>query len=49
LKDGFNPDADLNPGCGIPADTTDLKKGNHLLDLGSGAGNDCCVSIAIVG
>jgi arsenite methyltransferase len=48
-KEGYNPDADLNLGCGIPTDYADIKKGNHVLDLGSGAGNDCFVARAIVG
>jgi len=48
-KDGYNPDADLNLGCGIPTDFTDIKKGDHVLDLGSGAGNDCFVARALVG
>jgi len=48
-KDGYNPDADLNLGCGIPTDYAGIKKGDHVLDLGSGAGNDCFVARAIVG
>ena len=48
-KEGYNPDADLNLGCGIPTDFAQIKEGDHLLDLGSGAGNDCFVSRALVG
>jgi len=48
-KDGYNPDADMNLGCGIPTDFADIKKGDHILDLGSGAGNDCFVARALVG
>lgn len=48
-KEGYNPDADMNLGCGIPTDFAGLKKGDHVLDLGSGAGNDCFVARAIVG
>jgi SAM-dependent methyltransferase len=48
-KEGYNPDADLNLGCGIPTDYAGLKKGDYVLDLGSGAGNDCFVARAIVG
>jgi len=48
-KDGYNPDADLNLGCGIPTDFAGIKKGDHVLDLGSGAGNDCFVARALVG
>jgi ubiquinone/menaquinone biosynthesis C-methylase UbiE len=46
---GYNPDADLNLGCGIPTNFAGIKKGDHVLDLGSGAGNDCFVARAIVG
>ncbi|MCJ7449279.1 MAG: arsenite methyltransferase [Bacteroidales bacterium] len=48
-KEGYNPDADLNLGCGIPTDYAGIKKGDDILDLGSGAGNDCFVARAIVG
>ena len=48
-KEGYNPDADLNLGCGIPTDYAGIKKGEYVLDLGSGAGNDCFVARAIVG
>jgi ubiquinone/menaquinone biosynthesis C-methylase UbiE len=48
-KEGYSPDADLNLGCGIPTDFAEIKKGDNILDLGSGAGNDCFVARAIVG
>jgi arsenite methyltransferase len=48
-KEGYNPEADLNLGCGIPTDYAGIEKGDHVLDLGSGAGNDCFVARAIVG
>ena len=48
-KEGYNPDADMNLGCGIPTDFAGIKNGDHVLDLGSGAGNDCFVARAIVG
>jgi arsenite methyltransferase len=48
-KEGYNPDADLNLGCGIPTDFAGIMKGDHVLDLGSGAGNDCFVARSIVG
>jgi len=48
-REGYNPDADLSLGCGIPTDYAGIKQGNHVLDLGSGAGNDCFVARAIVG
>jgi SAM-dependent methyltransferase len=47
--EGYNPDADMNLGCGIPTDFAGIKAGDHVLDLGSGAGNDCFVARAIVG
>ena len=46
---GYNPDADLGLGCGIPTNFAAIKKGDHVLDLGSGAGNDCFVARALVG
>lgn len=46
---GYNPDADLGLGCGLPTEFADLKAGDSVLDLGSGAGNDCFVARAIVG
>jgi SAM-dependent methyltransferase len=48
-SEGYNPDADLGLGCGIPTDFAGLKAGDHVLDLGSGAGNDCFVARAMVG
>jgi len=47
--DGYNADADLGLGCGIPTDYAGIKKGDSVLDLGSGAGNDCFVARALVG
>lgn len=46
---GYNPDADLGLGCGIPTQFATIKEGDSVLDLGSGAGNDCFVARAIVG
>jgi SAM-dependent methyltransferase len=46
---GYNPDADLSLGCGIPVDFASIRPGDHILDLGSGAGNDCFVARALVG
>jgi arsenite methyltransferase len=48
-KVGYNPEADMNLGCGIPTDYARIGEGDHVLDLGSGAGNDCFVARAIVG
>ncbi|HLN53454.1 MAG TPA: arsenite methyltransferase [Lentimicrobium sp.] len=47
--EGYEPDADLGLGCGIPTQYAGIEPGNHVLDLGSGAGNDCFVARAIVG
>jgi arsenite methyltransferase len=47
--DGYNREADLNLGCGIPTQYARIKKGDSVLDLGSGAGNDCFVARALVG
>jgi arsenite methyltransferase len=47
--EGHNKDADLGLGCGIPTNFAAIKQGDHVLDLGSGAGNDCFVARAIVG
>lgn len=48
-KEGYDPDADLGLGCGIPTDFVKIKKGDTVIDLGSGAGNDCFVARAMVG
>ena len=47
--EGYNPDADLGLGCGLPTEYAGIQQGNSVLDLGSGAGNDCFVARAIVG
>ncbi|MGE5382725.1 MAG: arsenite methyltransferase [Omnitrophica WOR_2 bacterium] len=47
--EGYNPEADLGLGCGIPTQFAGIKKGDVVLDLGSGAGNDCFVARSIVG
>lgn len=48
-KEGYAPDADLGLGCGIPTDFVNIRKGDVVIDLGSGAGNDCFVARALVG
>jgi arsenite methyltransferase len=47
--EGYNPEADLGLGCGIPTEFAQIKKGDTVIDLGSGAGNDCFVARALVG
>jgi len=46
---GYNPDADLGLGCGIPTQFSRIKKGDTVVDLGSGAGNDVFVARAQTG
>jgi len=41
---GYNPDADLGLGCGLPTQFAKIKAGDVVVDLGSGAGNDCFVA-----
>ncbi|MGB3616764.1 MAG: arsenite methyltransferase [Catalinimonas sp.] len=41
---GYQPDADLGLGCGLPTAFARIEPGNWVLDLGSGAGNDCFVA-----
>jgi ubiquinone/menaquinone biosynthesis C-methylase UbiE len=47
--DGYNPDADLGLGCGLPTQFANIRPGHTVLDLGSGAGNDCFVARAETG
>ncbi|TNE64495.1 MAG: arsenite methyltransferase [Bacteroidetes bacterium] len=46
---GYNPDADLSLGCGLPTEFAFIKPGHTVIDLGSGAGNDCFVARAATG
>jgi len=41
---GYNADADLGLGCGLPTQFAQIKKGDVVVDLGSGAGNDCFIA-----
>ncbi len=41
---GYNADADLALGCGLPTQFAKIKAGDTVIDLGSGAGNDCFVA-----
>ncbi len=47
--EGYVPDADLGLGCGLPTQFAKIKKGDTVIDLGSGAGNDCFVAQALTG
>ena len=47
--DGYVPDADLGLGCGLPTEYAQIKKGDTVVDLGSGAGNDVFIARSIVG
>ena len=47
--EGYLEKADLKLGCGMPVEYAGLKKGQTVVDLGSGAGNDCFVARAYVG
>lgn len=42
--EGYSADADLKLGCGLPTEFAKIKPGNTVVDLGSGAGNDCFVA-----
>jgi SAM-dependent methyltransferase len=42
--EGYNADADLGLGCGLPTQFARIKEGDLVVDLGSGAGNDCFIA-----
>jgi arsenite methyltransferase len=46
---GYNPDADLGLGCGLPTEFAKIKEGDTVIDLGSGAGNDAFVARKLTG
>ena len=48
-KEGYLPEADLGLGCGLPTEHAGIKPGDTVVDLGSGAGNDCFVARALTG
>lgn len=41
---GYVEDADLGLGCGLPTQFAKIEEGDTVIDLGSGAGNDCFVA-----
>ena len=47
--DGYVAAADLGLGCGLPTEFALIKKGDTVVDLGSGAGNDCFVARQLTG
>lgn len=47
--EGYVAEADLGLGCGLPTEFAEIKEGDTVVDLGSGAGNDVFVARAIVG
>jgi len=42
--EGYTKEADLGLGCGLPTQFAQIAKGDTVIDLGSGAGNDCFVA-----
>jgi SAM-dependent methyltransferase len=46
---GYVPDADLALGCGLPTEHARISPGDTVVDLGSGAGNDCFVARSFTG
>jgi arsenite methyltransferase len=47
--EGYNAEADLGLGCGLPTAFAKIKTGDTVIDLGSGAGNDCFIARSIAG
>lgn len=47
--EGYNADADLGLGCGLPTQFAKIEKGDIVIDLGSGAGNDAFIARAETG
>jgi len=46
---GYQKDADLSLGCGLPTEIANIQPGNTVLDLGAGAGNDVFVARSLTG
>jgi SAM-dependent methyltransferase len=46
---GYVADADLGLGCGLPTEFAQIKEGDLVVDLGSGAGNDAFVARSVTG
>lgn len=47
--EGYVANADYNLGCGLPTEHAAIQVGDHVLDLGCGAGNDVFIARSIVG
>lgn len=47
--EGYVKEADLGLGCGLPTEHALIKPGDTVVDLGSGAGNDCFVARSLTG
>ena len=47
--EGYVKEADLGLGCGLPTEFANISKGDIVVDLGSGAGNDVFIARSIVG
>lgn len=46
---GYYAQADLGLGCGLPTESANIKEGDVVVDLGSGAGNDVFICATLVG
>lgn len=46
---GYVSEADLGLGCGLPTQFAKISEGDTVVDLGSGAGNDCFVARSLAG
>lgn len=46
---GYQKDADLNLGCGLPTRLAQIRPGDTVVDLGSGAGNDAFIALSETG
>src|SRR5687767_3654167 len=47
--EGYNADADLAMGSGLPTEFAKIKEGDTVIDLGSGAGNDAFIARRLTG
>lgn len=47
--EGYNEEADLGLSCGLPTEFAEISEGDTVVDLGSGAGNDCFVARKVTG